>query len=259
VYLSLASVVATFVVLSYKALKTYSHWLFFILILTNISLTYLRNEDYRSSTSIWQDTVQKLPWNIRARSNLGLELIESKRPEEAVAILEETINMRRKLKETSVVFLPAGWDSDLQAALGAALFESGRTIESIAPMTEACKLNPKNRDAHFNLGSALEKLEKHHESIPYFEAALNMNAQDIAARGAVFRAYIMTRAFQNAERVARELVGNEPSNVEWLTNLADTITLQGRYAEARDLYEKVLRVDPGNQRAAGRLKQFRSI
>jgi hypothetical protein len=57
------------------------------------ALTFVRNEDYRSETAIWTDTVAKRPGNARARGALGLAYSREGRFDEAIAEL----NMARSL------------------------------------------------------------------------------------------------------------------------------------------------------------------
>jgi tetratricopeptide (TPR) repeat protein len=256
VYLSLASAMACLVVLLYIAMRENSRWAFVALAIIGIGMVNQRNQDYQSPISIWSDTVRKLPTNLRARSNLGLELIEAKRPIEAINVLKETVVLRQDQSGAHTQMLPAGWDSDLQAALGIALAEDGRTVDAIAALTEACKLNPRNRDAHYNLGNFLSKLARYPEAIPFLERAVRLNAKDTAARTILFQALVMTGMFQKAEETAAEFVKDNPINVDWLINLADALVLQERYPEAKRKYKELLKVAPDNQIATERLKHL---
>ena len=93
VYLVLASV------LFYGVVGGYHFWgrvIFPVLLLIGIGLgtrTYLRNQDYQSTESIWRATVLAAPLNPRAHNNYAGALFSERKWEEAEFHLKETIRL----------------------------------------------------------------------------------------------------------------------------------------------------------------------
>jgi tetratricopeptide (TPR) repeat protein len=83
-----------------------------------VLLTFRRNTDYASAVSIWQDTVDKVPNNVRARSYFGLALADGKRLEEAVEQYRKALKLDPK-------------SAQIHNDLGVALSRNGRVDEAI--------------------------------------------------------------------------------------------------------------------------------
>ena len=98
------------------------------------SVTFRRNQDYRTDISIWEDTVAKQPDNPRARYCLGTCLGNVGKFRRAVPHLREAARMSPDF--------PDGYFN-----LGVALAQSGRVQEAIASFEHVLRLNPRDRRA----------------------------------------------------------------------------------------------------------------
>lgn len=63
------------------------------------AVTLLRNEDYATGIRIWSDAARKNPNNARAFGNLGAELINAGRPDEAIVALNTAIALDPRFVE----------------------------------------------------------------------------------------------------------------------------------------------------------------
>lgn len=140
-------------------------------------------------------------------------------------------------------------------------FETGKlwlraddTERAASAFAEAGRLMPSFAAAFTNLGAALGELERHDEAIAALEQALRFDPAGhtiINNLGAVFRD---TGRLAEAEASFRRVIELQPRFVFGYYNLAHTLFLQGRFADARDAYVEGMHRDPQrNARQAGRL------
>jgi hypothetical protein len=94
------------------------------------ALTFVRNEDYRSETAIWADTVAKRPGNARARGALGLAYSREGRSDEAIAELNEARRLNpddlQDLLNLAVAYAADGRLGEAVATAGEAAAVRGR-------------------------------------------------------------------------------------------------------------------------------------
>jgi protein O-GlcNAc transferase len=103
--------------------------------------------------------------------------------------------------------------------LGAALWQQGKTDDSLGPMYRAVELTPGDVDALCNLGAALED-----HGLP-----------------------------KEAERLYRQALAIAPDHVTTLSNLGDTLRQQHKLVEAQSLLERALSIQPDNDKAHNNL------
>ena len=92
-YMSLAALVAVFVLGVHTWLGRRSLGLFLALAVVSGLLASWRNADYRNAVAIWSDTVAKHEGNPRAHNNLGFALIQAGRVPEAIVHLEQAVQL----------------------------------------------------------------------------------------------------------------------------------------------------------------------
>lgn len=205
-YLPLVAVVAGAVVGLYALWRRGCWWIFAGAAATCVGLTVARNDDFRSATSIWADTVAKRPANARAHCYYADVLAGERRFDEALAQYDEAIRLDRlelKWSDRSIF-------GDILVNSGNVLRTLGRAAEAEKRYAEALELDPTLAAAHFNLGALALQANRLSDAAERFERALKIDPNYTAAH----------------------------------TSLGSALLLQGRTAEALSHYERALRLDP---------------
>lgn len=172
IYLPLAAVTVVSVFCGYKILlrlfplqvrfrRILAIGLLTLGVMTLGALTFRRNQDYLSETAIWRATVEKRPENPRAHNNLGLSLIEQRKPSEAMRVFTEGLQLHP-------TYAP------MHSHLGRLLAEEGRLGEAITHLTIALRLQPDSPGAHNDLGVALAKQGNLAEAASRFVGAVRL-------------------------------------------------------------------------------------
>src|SRR5262249_1545871 len=97
-YLSLATpvILAVFFgdwVLRWTGLTAFGPYLLTAAAIALGVLTFLRNEEYRSRSAVWEVAVERSPNNVRARPNYGQGLLLDGRSEEVIPLLERAVEL----------------------------------------------------------------------------------------------------------------------------------------------------------------------
>jgi tetratricopeptide (TPR) repeat protein len=133
------------------------------------TLTWRRNQDYRSEFAIWDDTIAKQPDNPRAQNNLGKILLSAGSVQEAIARLQQALRLKPDYAEA-------------HNNLGIALEQTGRIPEAIGHYEQALRIRPDYAEVHYNLGNALSQEGKLSEATDQYQQALSINPNDASVR-----------------------------------------------------------------------------
>lgn len=168
-YLPLAAVLAIVVLALYErsGRKCLVFCLFAALVLA--WLTVVRNNDYRTEFSLWDDTVRKRPTNARALGNLGTLYLKAGQPQKAKALVEKSIRLNPNYAEPRI-------------DLGIILCTSGRMNEGIVQFRYAVQINPSNVGAQTNLAMGLVSVENWGEARFHFEEILRLDPGNTLAQ-----------------------------------------------------------------------------
>ena len=193
--------------------------------------TVRRNEDYRSETTLWAETVAQGPGNARAHTNLGKAVLEEGRAGEAARHFARAIQLR-----------PA--EPEPHYNLGIALARLDRGPEAIREYEMALRLQPGYAEAHNNLGNALLRAGRLPEALAHYESAVRFRPGFAEAHSNLANALLETGRGPDAVRHGREAVRLEPGDAEAHYNLGNAL------AQSRDLpgalaeYETAVRLKP---------------
>jgi len=238
-YLANAIVVAGLAVLAARWLGRRAVVLAVVVTLGFISLTAVRNGQYRSEGSLWSDTAAKRPTNARAWSalglleyklghadaaialhqkaiaarptyaeahgNLGADFLLAKRPADAVLEFRRALELEPQL--------PAGKSNLAQALLadGNARLFAHEISGAIAAYEEALRIDPNFAFAHNNLASALLQAGRFDESLQHANAALQLDPNYVAAHGTAATAALQLGRIDDAVAHFRAALALEPT------------------------------------------------
>jgi tetratricopeptide (TPR) repeat protein len=126
--------------------------------------------------------------------------------------------------------------------LGLLLINLGRHEEAVPLLENAIRLDPKSPHAAFNLGKALAKLGRGKEADEAFEEAFKLApTRKLLAEAARLHG---DGKLDEAERVYRQVLNEEPDNVDALRMLAMLAAAAGKFDDAERLLRRVLSLAP---------------
>jgi len=237
---------------------------------------------WKSNETWWTHTLACTPGNYIAHNDLGSDLSDRGRFEEAINHFQNALQLKPDYAEAQYNFgnaLQREGRADkavphYQAALrmkadfaeawnnlGHALLQKGRVDEAIPPLQKALQLKPDYAEAHYNLGNAYVQKDKVEEAIGHYQQALEIKPADPATQNNL--AWVLAtgpdaslRNGAKAVELARQanaLTGGEDPII--LHTLAAAYAEAGRFSEAVETAQKA--IEParvaGQQDLAGRL------
>jgi tetratricopeptide (TPR) repeat protein len=132
--------------------------------------------------------------------------------------------------------------ADLLHELGLALGATGRGDEAIEALRGAVKLNPRHSGAWRSLGDQLSVAGDDAAALEAFEKHLEVSTphKELIAAAEFFRKGNVARA----ERLTREVLKKDPTDVVAIRLLANIGVKVGQYQDARNLLERCLELAP---------------
>ena len=100
-------------------------------------------------------------------------------------------------------------------------------------------------DAYTNLGLTLRRLGRHKAAIGAYERALDFNPDDLVTLRNLMMAAELVGDEERVARCASDLARLQPEDAEAQATYAILLFQYGRYAEAAQVYERLVLLDPG--------------
>ena len=180
-----------------------------VLVIVLTIATLHRNADYATAVSIWSDTVEKRPRDMRALSELARVLAVEGRQREA-----------REMAERVLAIDPTY--PGAHATVGGILIGENRFDEAAAHLREAVRLEPGNALAQTNLGLALARQGKTDEAIAAYRDVLSRDPN-----------------FVDAHVYLADALAAKGETAEALQHLETAMRLQPSAADIRALYQQL--------------------
>ncbi len=241
----------------------------------NLAALYMKASDCNSAIVQLDQLVSQAPGYALAHYNLGVCALRRSDPGAAIPHLMKA----------------AALDPDLGRAhynLALAFSRTGDTPLALENYAAAVKTTPDVASYRYNYALALSKVERFSESIDEYQAALRLDPEYYEARYNLALAHYRNNDYEAAQQVFKSALDQRPDSYEsaynlgltWLKlkrateaeevlrkaivlestaaghyNLGLALTRQGRYADANEEYEAVLRIDPKHARSIERLAE----
>jgi tetratricopeptide (TPR) repeat protein len=276
-YLSLAAVVVVLVIAGDQLLASGSMGrlarsasaagavLALVIVAAFIVGTYLRNEAYRNSITLWSDVVQKQPLNASAHYNLGLAFYSQQRFPTAAACFHRAIQIdpdwdepqlrlanalanQQKWAQAAPHYLravslnPANWQVYYNFA--EALEAQGKLEAAIENYRRSLKINSQNWTAHYKLGNLLAEQGYSADAAAHFRRALRINPRDARTHIALGAILQELGQYGEAGRHFRQAVAINPRDADAHFNLANALAMQGDLRQAVAHYRQSLLIRP---------------
>jgi tetratricopeptide (TPR) repeat protein len=270
-YLPLAALVIDFVFLLHCVGKKYC-WATLIAVAAVLGvLTVNRNAAYRTSLSIWEDTVQKIPDNPRALNNLGFFYLEAGKNDEAISCFNQALDLVPNFAlaisnlgqalinkgEKEVGFQKSFQEIAEDMKVGRNRAEIEKLLSNEAVIRGTAQLQ-KAAQLHCNLGVSLLQRGRTEEGMQNLEMALRLDPFLSKAH------YQLSNALADAGRTEEAIfhleayLKSSPPTAELLSNLGVLYARAGRVDEAATRTQQALKLDPNYAPAKENLARIMS-
>ena len=166
-----------------------------------------------------------------AHNNLGLLLAGRGQRTEAAASYREALRHNPRYVEAL-------------NNLGHVLRELGEQREAGARYREAVELDPARADSHCNLGYALLDVRRVADAAASFRSALALQPDHLSASLGLAAAVRVQGLADEAEASCRAALAAHPRSAAALSLLGELYADRGRFAEAQELFERAIALDP---------------
>ncbi len=185
------------------------------------ALTVDRNNDYRSTLAIWQDTARKCPTNVRAQNNVGVALCDEGMVSLGMERLREAIRLDPQYYQA-------------YCNLGEKLYNQDRFEEAVEQFRHGVQIVPKDIYLHVHLGMALSACGKFDQAIKELHEAIRLDPRNAEAHESLGTALGGQGNFEAAAGEYREAIRIQPRFAQAYGNLAVVLTRLGRDQEAAE-------------------------
>jgi tetratricopeptide (TPR) repeat protein len=194
-------------------------------------LTWRQTAMYADADTLWRVTIDRNPRCWLALNNLGADLLQAGRLEEAVPLVERAVELA-----------PA--NAAGHTNLGTARQMQGRWPEAVAQFQQTVGLQNDSADAHTNLGFALLQVGRTDESLVQLQQALALNPNLAKAHLTLGNLLLQTGHVDEALARYRHAVTIDPGDVEARTNFGTALAQEGKLDEAIAEFQQALLIEP---------------
>jgi tetratricopeptide (TPR) repeat protein len=181
-----------------------------------------------------REALERHPGDVNMQALLGALLVKMDRHLEAEVALRQVV-------EAAPTFAKPAED------LGYLLVNSGRAADALPYLERATTLDPRLERAWFSLGRALALLGRGKEADAAFEKCFELSPE---RREMAFAAEHQKEGrIEEAERIYRRVLRQNPSNVDALRLLAQIASNSGHADDAESMLKEAIRVAPDFQLA----------
>jgi tetratricopeptide (TPR) repeat protein len=181
-----------------------------------------------------------------AHNNLGLLLASRGQRTEAAASYREALRHNPRYVEAL-------------NNLGNVLRELGEQREAVMRFREAVELDPARADSHCHLGYALLDVRRVADAAASFRSALALQPDHLAAGLGLAAAMRVQGLAEEAEASCRAALAAHPRSTAALSLLGELYADRGRFAEAQELFERTIALDPDFVPAYGSIAAHRRM
>jgi protein O-mannosyl-transferase len=193
--------------------------------------TYLRNEDYNSSYSIWGGVLAMVPDDPRALNELGNACRDGGRLAEALALYERAIQVD-----------PENPGPHVNAGL--VQFRMGNLSQASEHYHQALSRRPVYPEARLNLGNVLAAEGRSEEALIQYQAALEARPDFVEALMAKANTLAEGGRFEEALQAYSKALSHAPDRFEIYSDVGTAFFKMGRFEEALRYYLESLRKRP---------------
>ncbi len=200
-------------------------------------LTHIRNPDWRDNLSLFSSAASAAPSSAKVRLNLGKELHDRGRLEDALHEYETALQIYPEYVQA-------------HSNMGLVYLELGLPDQALQAYSRAIGLDPEHTSSWTNLGILLAKSGRLDSAAEAFQRAL---ALDPGNQKALYNYGLACQELGRSQEAARaylQVLESEPGSADVAINLGELYNEMGYTAETIAVYRRVLRQNPEAYRVA---------
>jgi tetratricopeptide (TPR) repeat protein len=196
------------------------------------TITYTRNDVWKSAVCMWEDIARKSPSKPRAHYNLGNAYAAKGRDDMAMQRYLTAIDLKPDMSEA-------------HNNLGNLCLSGGRTDEAIEHFIKALSIRPDCKNARYNLGNAYAARGWNGKAIDEFNIVLSVKPDCTDTLNNIGIAHASEGRTDEAIECFNKVLGISPDNVLAHYNLGVAYASTGQADRAIEHYRACIRLDPG--------------
>jgi tetratricopeptide (TPR) repeat protein len=214
--------------------------LYLIILLTFGIRVVDRNRDWKDGLTLWSKTVRTVPECVRARNNLGVELFNQGRYQEALVQYKRALGINP-------------WLPEIMSNLGSVYASLKDYDQAIRWYQTALKRNPQNPKIYINLGRIYWDLGRKEEAYDLYYAAFQVK-EDPAEGALLIGNYLNKKEhYQGAVKMLKKALIFKPHSAEAHNNLGVAYNGLGLYEKAAEEIREAIRLSPASAEAHNNL------
>ena len=197
--------------------------------LFNRAIALLKENAHSEAEALCRKAIAQEPGDVNFVGLLGTILLRNNRFEEAESILRKAVAIAPGFPRA-------------QEDLGTVLLNLKKPADALPYLLKATELDNRNAEAFFKLGGALKALGRHQDA----ENAFNRSAELSPQKGQFGQAaelFVQGR-YREAEKIAQELVRQNPRDVNAASLLARVAIQAQCYEDAEKLLRRIVQIAP---------------
>jgi stage II sporulation protein D len=205
--------------------------------LTSEALSHYYSGNFSKSISIYNEILNYCPLDIDTRSNLA-------------TLYRQIGDYRLAIEQYNSILELKSYDVAVYEDLGWTCLYSGNPERALEYFSQALELEHSSEN-YYGIALSLCSLDKHSESLPYFEQALTIEPTSSVIHADLARA--LEKLGDNLKAISHfvSALKYDPSASELNEKLGDIYLELGDYRKALESFEKVLKTNSSNVHARG--------
>ena len=172
------------------------------------------------------NTVELQETQARERFEKAKSFLFQRKPDEAVPLLREAEKLEPKRYE-------------IQLLLGATFGMLRRTDDALNAFQIAVDLNPKSAEAHFGLCRVMAETNKRIEAVDECKEAVRLDPEKTIFRTHLAELYMLDERSREALQLLDAASARSQNDLLYLGTLGDAYYMEGEYARAAEVYERM--------------------
>lgn len=208
-------------------------------VLSDLAEVYEGMSQTEKAISVLRKLLEMNPDDVKVRLRMATALEMAKKTQEAANEYEEII--KRVGKEDQLY---------LHKILGYLYADMRQIPNAVSSYTKALELDRNDANLYYNLSSLYEKEGNEEKSDFYLSEAVRLNPEDTEGPLKLSERLIQKGNLEDAQKYLTEVLNRTPDMIRALVLMSHIAEKRKDQAKQRELYNKILALDPSNENIA---------